>query len=327
MSDSPQSPKISVILPLYNKGAYVAKSITSVLGQSMPDFELIVVDDVSTDFSYDIARELGTSDPRIVIHRLPNNVGPYAARRAGVEIARAPLICFIDSDDWYESEVLDVLMRSIDESGADWAQMRYRRRVGLLHLNLVRNPDPGLSGRLIEGEEYRQLISFIGMDSDVSAACWNKIYRRSLLLEAMRHDCRHRWGEDQILNIHYGRMARNIIITDYCGYNYRWHSDTGSYRYTAITDYKAIARLKLLLGQDAERTYAELRAHWYYHVRQLLTELGWTPEAVATALEAELGDPIWHQAGIEVNAAESVRLQKADIRGNHFKYLVKRFLS
>lgn len=90
---------ISVILPVHNRADVLPRAIESVLAQEFTGFELIVVDDGSSDDSPKIAE--GYDDPRIRLIRLDRNRGGNAARNAGLRAARAPLIAFLDSDDRY----------------------------------------------------------------------------------------------------------------------------------------------------------------------------------------------------------------------------------
>lgn len=93
------TPAVSVVMPLHNRGGVVGRAIRSVLDQSFGDFELVIVDDGSTDDSVRVAR--GFADPRIRLIELGRNQGANAARNAGIGASRAPLIAFLDSDDAY----------------------------------------------------------------------------------------------------------------------------------------------------------------------------------------------------------------------------------
>jgi len=96
-----------VVMPLYNKEKEVARAIISALAQSMSDFELIVVDDGSTDSGPKIVR--GYRDPRIRME-LQANAGVSAARNRGIELARAGLIAFLDADDeWHPNFLMTIL--------------------------------------------------------------------------------------------------------------------------------------------------------------------------------------------------------------------------
>ena len=103
---------ISVIIPVYNVGPYLHKCINSVLNQTFQNFELILVDDGSTDNSGIICDEYALMDKRIkVIHQ--KNAGQSAARNNGFEISRGEYICFLDSDDWFSNNALEIFINTI----------------------------------------------------------------------------------------------------------------------------------------------------------------------------------------------------------------------
>ena len=101
----PPRPAISVITPAFNRRAVLARSVASVQRQTIADWEHIIVDDGSTDGTRDFVRGLG--DPRIRCHRLDRWRGANAARNAGIELARAPWLTFLDSDDEYLPQRLE----------------------------------------------------------------------------------------------------------------------------------------------------------------------------------------------------------------------------
>ena len=106
------SPRVSVVLPVHNRADVLARAVQSVLDQSLPDFELIVVDDGSSDDSAKVAR--GFADKRVKLIELGKNRGGNAARNAGVRAAQAPLIAFLDSDDVYLPEKLAAVVAEFD---------------------------------------------------------------------------------------------------------------------------------------------------------------------------------------------------------------------
>ena len=110
---SSNTPAISVVMPVFNRAAVVGDAIQSVLNQDFADFELIVVDDGSTDGTAEAAAKFG--DPRLRLMRLPANAGGNAARNRGIEAATAPLITFLDSDDAYLPNKLGFTVRAFAE--------------------------------------------------------------------------------------------------------------------------------------------------------------------------------------------------------------------
>ncbi len=109
-------PLVSVVLPTFNRSQTIKKAIVSVLRQSLDDFELIVVDDASTDDTENLVA--GISDPRIRYHRLRTNAGAGGARNAGIDMARADYIAFQDSDDVWRPEKLKVQLTVLQDTHA-----------------------------------------------------------------------------------------------------------------------------------------------------------------------------------------------------------------
>lgn len=98
---------ISVIMPMYNSERFVGKAIESVIGQTYPHWELLVVDDGSSDSSCDVVRAYAARDPRVHLLVNPTPVGmPYAPRNYGIQQARGEFIAFLDSDDIWLREKL-----------------------------------------------------------------------------------------------------------------------------------------------------------------------------------------------------------------------------
>jgi glycosyltransferase involved in cell wall biosynthesis len=106
-------PKVSVVLPVHNREDVLPRAIESVLAQSLKEWELIVVDDGSTDGSAAVAQSF--ADDRVRLLTLGANRGGNAARNAGIRDARAPLIGFLDSDDAYLPEKLERVAAHFDE--------------------------------------------------------------------------------------------------------------------------------------------------------------------------------------------------------------------
>ena len=97
------NPLVSVIIPFYNRVDYLERSIQSVLNQTYKNWELIVIDDCSLE-EFDLKANVGT---KIRLLRNKNNLGPGLSRQLGVESSNGELLCFLDSDDYYESEFLE----------------------------------------------------------------------------------------------------------------------------------------------------------------------------------------------------------------------------
>lgn len=103
--------RFSVIMPLYNKAPYVRKAVESVVAQTYKDWELVVMDDGSTDGSGEIVKSINDRRVRLVRQ---DNAGVSAARNRGVVESAAPHICFLDADDWWEPTFLEEMTQLIE---------------------------------------------------------------------------------------------------------------------------------------------------------------------------------------------------------------------
>ena len=105
------NPEISIIVPVYNVEKYLKRCIDSILNQSFTDFELILVDDGSTDNSGEIIDEYAIKDERIkVIHK--ENGGLSSARNVGIEYSKGNYIAFVDSDDYINKNMYKILYKN-----------------------------------------------------------------------------------------------------------------------------------------------------------------------------------------------------------------------
>ena len=111
-------PKLSVIVPVYRAEKYLEKCVRSIRDQTMPDLEIILVEDGSPDQSPALCDRLAGEDSRIrVIHQ--ENAGVSAARNRGIREARGDYVGFVDSDDWILENMYEVLLNAARESGAE----------------------------------------------------------------------------------------------------------------------------------------------------------------------------------------------------------------
>ena len=121
-------PKASVIIPSYNCGAFLARAVDSVLGQTMQDFQLLVVDDGSTDDTPEVL-ERYAADRRFRYLR-QHNQGPSAARNLGARSSESEYLVFLDADDALAPEALALITAELDSSGASWCLVDMVKVIG-----------------------------------------------------------------------------------------------------------------------------------------------------------------------------------------------------
>ena len=115
--------KVSVIMPIYNAEKYLSEAIESVLNQTYTDFELLLINDKSTDNSKEICKKYNKKDSRIVL--LENNSeshGPGPTRNIGLDYATGEYIYFMDADDWIDISLLQYAVNRMRETNADIVQ-------------------------------------------------------------------------------------------------------------------------------------------------------------------------------------------------------------
>lgn len=107
------TPLVSVLMPAYNRERYIVSAIESVLAQTFEDFELIIVDDCSSDRSFEIARQHET-DPRVKTARNDRNLGQFPNRTRAAELARGTYLKYVDSDDLIYRHSLAIMVEAIE---------------------------------------------------------------------------------------------------------------------------------------------------------------------------------------------------------------------
>ena len=111
--------KVSIIIPVYNAEKYLREAIESVLKQTYTDFELLLINDRSTDNSMEISREYSKKDHRIVLlENNSENHGPGSTRNIGLDHATGEYIYFMDADDWIDKSLLQCAVNRMQETNA-----------------------------------------------------------------------------------------------------------------------------------------------------------------------------------------------------------------
>lgn len=166
--------KLSIIIPIYNVAAYLPQTIESVLQQTFRDFELILVNNGSTDGSAEICDGYAKQDTRVrVIHQ--ENTGVSAARNAGVAAARGEYIGFTDSDDIIETDMYQVLLELAQRYGAQVVQCQHDRASGLNGSNRSTEPE------VMDGSAFvRRLFTKTGGVYTNQVSLCTKIFKREL---------------------------------------------------------------------------------------------------------------------------------------------------
>lgn len=217
------TPKISIIVPVYNKEKYLRDCVDSILQQTYKDFELILVDDGSKDSSWNIIKEYADKEERVVpVHQ--ENAGVSAARNAGLDRAQGKWICFVDADDYLPKDGIQILVEHGEKSNAD-----------IVNANATHVEDDkqfklfNFNNEIVKGNIYPRLVHF---------APWAQLFKRSIIEE---HHLRYvkglAYSEDNVFILYYSLYASSIEFVNDSVYNYRINSDSAIQN----KDYKKVA--------------------------------------------------------------------------------------
>ena len=172
-SETWSAPLISIVVPVYNVERYVEKCIRSLQGQTYGHIEVILVDDASTDGSYDMCKAAIGGDSRFKLIRHPVNQGVAGARNLGLSVATGELLGFVDPDDWIEQDMYALLYDAYVVSGADIVQCGY-----YLHLQSGNIQKCAVGKNECWGT--REALELLFQDRLIKNYLWNKLYKRKL---------------------------------------------------------------------------------------------------------------------------------------------------
>lgn len=204
--------KISIIIPAYNVDKYIEKCIDSVLRQTYKNFEVIVVDDGSTDNTAFIVDNFENMDKRIkVIHK--ENCGLSAARNTGLKVATGKYIMFLDSDDWIEEKCCSIALNSLVSSNADIVIFDYYKEFENISIPYHAYEQSQLIYKKNEKNNF-----FIYDMRTITA--WGKIYVRDSI-DGIMFDEKMRTAEDVDFNYRVYNKVDKVVYIRYMLLHYR----------------------------------------------------------------------------------------------------------
>lgn len=271
---------VSVIMPVYNSVEYLAQAIDSVLAQTFEDFELILINDGSTDNSLQICEKYQKVDDRIKIINKENG-GLCSARNVGLDNAKGKYIAFIDNDDKFEPSYLEVAVSALEDCGADIFRCN-RKRIQIFDDGSEKTDVSGVpkySGFLnvVQSEEFFSDYYNI-KSSGAMYGIWNGIYSAELF-DGIRFDTRIRFGgEDWLVNLQLYNKAQSVVFSDKALYVYFrrvTHSTSAKFDFNRIDSLKWIfeyedALLQEKLGEKGINTRRAVAAIYLVHTVKIL---------------------------------------------------------
>ena len=253
------NPLVSVIVPVYNAEKTIENTLRSVLCQTLPDFEVVAVDDGSTDKSLSICRSLAQEDSRIRVLSRPNG-GCGAARNTALDAALGTYLCFVDADDKLEPDALENMVRCME--GCDLLIARFYFQFGD---NLDTKQCLGVvqeEGKRTGDEMMLRLMRH--PTTFYFSVLWNKMYRRDIVQKnQIRFDETMHWGEDSLFNFAYMAHVRQMYFLKTPVYSYKkaMHSTSNL---GAILHFSSSVQTKLRMF-GAYKALCKKRGTWKTH--------------------------------------------------------------
>lgn len=255
------TPKVSVIVPVYNPGKYLYQCLDTITSQTLKNIEIICVDDGSTDGSAEILAQYQQKDDRIRIITQENK-GGGPARNAGLEIARGEYLSFLDSDDYFDNDMLKLAVKKADETNA-----------GVVIFNIytvdfatgaIMKPTWSLEQDFIPSMEVFSKDDIPETIMQLSAgSVWNKLYRRDMIIKENIRFQNIPAADDIYFSLMALTLAKRVSVLDKRLMYYRVDNPTGQLsgrtrkplnQYTALKTVKEALEQRNLYNM-LERTF------------------------------------------------------------------------
>ena len=273
---STQPPKVSILVPIYNVEKLLPRCLDSIIGQTMTNIEIILVNDASPDNSLKIAQEYATRDSRIRIIDKSVNEGPMMARQSGINAARAEWVFFLDSDDYIPLNTIERLYKVATSANADIV-------VGNMYLENhagrhVLRPRAHVAGP--DGDAYlRAILSW------TTCSLCGALFRRSILLAPSLPAFKNQlYSEDRILLTALLTTAKPRVATaDVDSYYYCLNQESTTH--IRLSDERLCAQLKALTYcydflQSQTSDYTKLNDNYLLRYLSLYIEKGYSREII-----------------------------------------------
>lgn len=240
---------VSVIIPIYNVRGFIDKGIKQVLKQTYQEYEIILIDDGSTDGSLDECIKWEQNEERITVLHQDNN-GAGSARNLGIENAKGEYIYFFDIDDEIHPKLLDYNVRCMEEFDADIVVFGYRS------IDVVYNLESRVSFTETYIKSNAQLKDIFVSEfiQKINGFPWNKFYRKSFLDTYNLRFENQRIQQDEVFNLLCYRHISKMFISPEIFYDYYVYSK-GNTRSSFIRD-------RFDIYKSVRKHFEELKSYW-----------------------------------------------------------------
>lgn len=242
---------ITVIIPLYNAAQFVEQTLDSLYTQTYQNFEILVVDDGSSDDGVDICKKYAEEEGRLRIFRQENS-GPASARNVAIEHATGKFIYFIDADDFVDKNGLELLLKTYKQTDADWILTEY---YDIFDDNRTTPRRFWSQGECInESDDFYYISQHQFIDRIIKnhqtltgINCWGNLYLTEIIREKnIRFDVNARRSEDFVFCLKYISHIETVAIPKELCFYYRQHTTHISTKEVQLPFENYIVDIKLI---------------------------------------------------------------------------------
>jgi len=255
-------PKISIVIPVYNSEKYLRNCLDSILVQTYTDFEVLLINDGSTDNSGQICDEYTTQDARFkVFHK--ENGGVSSARNLGIKNTSGEFICFIDSDDYVKKTYLENFR--LENCNVDLFVQGYTEVI-------VGKPDQ--VKQIIKKEKTSvnvgNYLEFLEYKTSMAENPWGKLFRRTILVQnSILFDVNISNGEDHLFVLEYFKYVNSLCMLSSVDYFYRRFYNNDSLSMRVISYIKHLEYTdKIYLKRQENLVIHNMSSEYNYYIER-----------------------------------------------------------
>ena len=278
MRISMETDLISIIIPVYNKAQYISKCIETVINQSYKNIEILIINDASTDSSYDICKDYEKNDKRIKVISNDKNIGLSASRNKGIELSKGKYIAFVDADDYLTNKYIEKLYLNIKIYKADVSQCLFYEVDDMDVINKKYLEE----NKIIRVYSGRDMIKNIYNNMCLpTTLTWTKLYKRKLFFTKVDYCLRNNKNgyirfpegkihEDEAVSYKIFDISKKIVYTNGRLYCYRFVKDSithKKYSYERLDNlYHIEERLNIFKEREDRGLYFLTLRRYYYEL-------------------------------------------------------------
>ena len=312
---------VTIIVPAYNVENYIEECLQSICNQTYQNIEMLVVDDGSTDNTYEVIMKVAATDSRIKAFTKPNS-GVSSTRNFALQQATGAYVQFVDGDDTIESTAVETLVNAMD-AGYDFVNCMYNR---VDDKGRFDDEQYSFCCKIMDIDTFDSKVNFIKdelMPYHVGFEVWNKLFKTDIIRAngiTFNKDCHI--GEDLAFNINYAFYAKNVNCIDARLYNYRLRGDSAMKN---ADDFVKNFTEHLALADGLKREYmkwpnADADFSWLFSIIMKHAYEGHTAVEIVNAL-SEIPDSKVFIEEIEKSYIET----KDNTKKRIFKYILSQY--